>query len=176
MTNKELTSLAIRVFAIYVLVQTISLAAQSASAMSAYFQGDQKWLVVLPILSIIGLSVFFYMLWKLSQSVFKEVSTKSTTEDGYKLDQTFVLQLVGFYLIMVSLFGLAHGGLSLYHIYIQQAQEYGSTYRPEMSSQSILYLVESSLKLLVGISLVIKSTGWIKLFNRFRRIGVANKP
>ena len=125
MTNKELTSLAIRVFAIYVLVQAVILIAQTSSGFSAFFQGNEKWLIIIPTFSIIGLFIIFYLLWKLSHSVFKEITASNESSSKYKVDQAFILQLIGFYLVMNSLHGLAQGSLSLYYTYIVQAKEYG---------------------------------------------------
>ncbi len=175
MSNKELTSLSIRIFAIYVLVQAILLIAQSSTGINGYFQGDEKWLILIPVFSIIGLFILFYSLWKLSHSVFREVTTSNKAETQYKVDQIFILQLVGFYLLLTALTGLAQGGLSLYYTYIVQAKEYGSTYQPEMTSQSIVYLISSTIKLLVGIAIVIKPLAWSNLFNRLRNFGLTDK-
>ncbi len=175
MTNKELTSLAIRVFAIYVLVQAIILIAQSVYGWNSYFQGVEKWLIIIPISSIVGLITVFYMLWKLSYSVFKGITPLIEKEKEYKVDQIFILQLVGFYLILVSLIDFAQGALSLYYIYFLQASEYGTTYQPEMTSHSLLFIIGSGLKTVISLTLIIKPSNWMKLFNRLRTIGLNNK-
>jgi len=155
MNNKELTSLAIRVFAIYVLIQAIILIGQSSFALASFFQGDDKWLFIIPTLSIVGLLVVFVGLWKLSQSVLNKITTENKTTEKFRVDQIFVLNLIGFYLIVVALFGLSQGGISLYFYYFHQASEHGSNYLLETSSQTIFYIIANCLKLIIGITLLI---------------------
>ncbi len=175
MSNKELTSLSIRVFAIYALVQAVMLIAQVGTGFDGFFQSSPKWLIIIPSLAILGLIAVFYMLWKLSHSAFKKMTSVTEQKDNYKVDQVFIIQLVGFYLILVSLLDFAQGGLSLYYIYLHQASEYGSNYQPEMSSQSVLFVIGSGLKILIALTLIIKSNGWMKLFNQLRNFGLSNK-
>lgn len=175
MNNKELTSLAIRVFAIYVFVQAILLIAQSGSGYQSFFQGDHKWLFLIPAMSVIGLFVTFYFLWKMSNRVFNEITKQKSKDVSIKIDQFFILQLLGLYLIVIGLLNLGQSGVSLYYTNVQQASEYGSTYNPEMSSQAIYYAITSILKFILGITLLTKSKGWTKFLNRFRSLGLSSK-
>ena len=175
MNSKELTSLAIKVFAIYVLVQSIILIAQFGVGSQNYFQESQKLLLLIPLFSIAGLIVAFFILWKLSNKVFEEIVKPDENSDNFKVDQIFILHLVGFYLVMGSLFGLGQSGITLYYVTIQQANEYGSAFKPEMSSQILYYIFSNILKLLIGVTLLIKPNGWVKLLYRLRGLGLSNK-
>jgi hypothetical protein len=175
MNSKELTSLAIRVFAIYVLVQAIILIAQSGASFQTYFQGDQKWLFLIPLFSILGLITAFFILWKISNKVIENLVKPEKELDDFKVDQIFILHLIGFYLIVVGLLGLGQGGISLFYVYFYQANEFGPTYRPEISSQTMYYIIANIIKVGFGIALIIKPNGWVKLFNWFRRLGLSKK-
>ena len=176
MNGKELTSLAIKVFAIYVLVQSITLIAQLGLGAQDFFQGSHDLLFLIPLFSIIGLIIAFFLLWKLSIKVFEGLIKPSDNNDNnFKIDQIFILHLIGFYLVAVSLFGLGQSSITLYYIYIQQANEFGSAYRPEMSSQTLYFIFSNLIKFLIGATLIIRPNGWVKLLNRFRVLGLSNK-
>lgn len=175
MANKELTSLAIRVFSIYVLVLAIMLIAQSSSVYNDFFQGDDRWLFIIPTLSIVGLLAVFAALWKLSKSVFNTITTENETNEKFRVDQVFILNLIGFYLMVVALMGLAQSGISLYFSYIHQTNEFVSGYNQEIGAQIVFQLIANVLKFIVGLTLLIRPYGWAKLLYNFRTFGLSNK-
>ena len=142
---------------------------------ASFFQADDKWLFIIPTLSIVGLAVVFVGLWKLSQTVLNKITTENKTTEKFRVDQIFVLNLIGFYLIVVALLGLSQGGISLYFYYFHQGTELGINYPLEVNSQTLFYIIANSLKLIIGITMLIRPHGWAKLFYKFRTFGLSKK-
>ena len=174
MTNKEITSLALKVFAIYVFIQTITLLAQTGYAITNLTLEGFKWLLVPPLLSIIGMAVIFYFLWKLADSVMDEVSKEVKASDDYKIDKTFILNILGFYLIASGFSGVAQSGISLFYTNFYHASEFGTSYNPEMIWQTTFLLIANTVKIIFGVTLLFKSTVWLKLFNKLRTVGLTS--
>lgn len=175
MTNKELTGLAIKVFAIYVFVQAIILIAQIGVLSPNYNFIESTWIFLVPVFSVIGLIIIFIILWKLSNNIIGFLAKPCEQSDNLKIDQIFVLHLIGIYIFMMGLLGLANGGISLYFLYIYQAHEYGSIYQPEESIQSIFFIFTNLIKLILGLTLLIRPHVWVKVLNRIREFGMSNK-
>jgi len=171
MTNKEITSLAIQLGAIYIFIQAIVIFAGLGSVLNAYFEGAIGWSLLIPIFAVLGLFIVSFSLWKLSTSVVNNMTINQVVNDDFKVDQIFILNLVGFYVVVISLFGLIQAGISLVNMYFVQEQEYQANYIHEISPQSIFYIVANIIKLILGVTLIIKPIGWTHFFNKFRTLG-----
>lgn len=170
MTNKEITSLAIKVFAIYVLIQVISGIAQISAGLDSFFQGDEKLLFLMPFIAMAGLFIVFVALWKLAGSVMEQVNTNDSVVNDFKVDQVFILNLVGFYIVFISLLGIIQNGISLVYTNFEQGQDSVVSLNLVIPSQLIFYGISNLIKLLLGISLIIKPIGWAHLFKKIRTL------
>ena len=175
MTNKDLTSLAIKIFAIYVFMEAIILIAQTGIFLKEYISLGKAWLLLTPVFATVGLIAVFIILWKLSKNIIDVLAKPTKQLDNLKIDQIFILHLIGFYLVVVGLLGLAQGGMSLYYVYFYQASEFGSSYRPELSGQTVFHIIVSLIKIGFGLTLILRPYGWAKIFNRFREFGLSKK-
>ncbi|HPI97045.1 MAG TPA: hypothetical protein PK055_12540 [Gammaproteobacteria bacterium] len=173
MSNKELTIIAIKVFAIYLLVQVVASITQIGDIYYHADAIDEYWLLLLPMIVITGLLFIFYSLWKLSSNV-SIISLKPTRDKSeFILDQIFVLQLVGAYLFIVGLLSIVQGLIQIYYVLFWVDGESGySAFKPEIKSQTIYFIIANLIKTIIGISLIIRSNVWVRLFNKFRRLGV----
>ena len=175
MTNKELTSLAIKLFAIYVFMEAIILITQTGTFLKEYISIGKTWLLLTPIFAIVGLIAIFFILWKLSKNVIDTLVQPTKQLNDIQIDQVFILHLIGFYLVVVGLLSLAQGGISLFYLYFYQAREFGSSYTPELSGQTVFHIIAALIKIGFGLTLILKPYGWVKIFNHFRRFGLSNK-
>ena len=171
MTNREITSLAFKIFAIYILLVSIQQFSQLHYLYSSFFPDTVQFIFLVPILIIILLISLAFMLWKLSNNVFNTMVKDKGESDDLKVDQPFILNIVGFYLLFHGLLELGSSGISLImtqgslpdrldHILIT----------PEHKYQSVFYAVGSFIKVIIALTLILRSKGWVKLFQRIRHL------
>ena len=75
MNSKEITSLAFKLLAIYVLIAILSQVSQFSIFFRDFFQYDSTWFYYLPIITIGVLVGVFFLLWSLSNKVIKSTTT-----------------------------------------------------------------------------------------------------
>lgn len=92
-------------------------------------------------------------------------------KDDLKVDQPFILNVIGFYLLLNGLLELSSAGVSLImmqgdlpilveQILITQDQKF----------RSVFFVLGSLFKVIIALTLILRSKGWLKLFNRIRRL------
>ena len=177
MTNKEITSLAIKVFAIYILLQAILMMAQTGNILNQFFQFGSAWLIITPVIAIIGLLASFYMMWKLGNNIIakttKEVSHEGKNNKDFNISQRFILQAIGLYLLITGFRMLFQSGMNMIvkAMYVgQQPTELALSYPSDF-----VYLVSSLLEIILAISLIVKPLFWRNLLHKFRTFGLSNK-
>jgi len=171
MTNKELTSVAIKVFAIYVLVQAILSVPLLVNAMATYGFSEHRsggsillWLLgAAAFILLVGLTVF---LWKLATRVATQASAQVEDGKSSKVDDGFLISLLGLYLTFEGLLRFGYTCTSLY-IQNQSTEEY--------SAQTLAYVIGYLIQVVIGLSLILKAHGWLALLRWLREAGLKGK-
>jgi hypothetical protein len=172
MTTNELTSVAIKVFAIYVLVHTILSVPRYVVTYSGLgfdrsngLSTPLFWL--LAVSSIVLLVVATVLLWKLAGRVAEKTSIGAGKSESYGIDEAFLLSLLGVYLGVDAVMAF---GFVCISAYTQSHQNYG------IGLQTIAYIVGYPFQFIIGLTLILKANGWVKLLNWLRGAGLTEKP
>ena len=163
MSNKELTKLALKVFSIYVMVQAILAIPQFFQAYAMLSNGPEynttNWFIVIGAMPIVLLMILSVFIWKLSKNIAIKISYESTTSSS-NVSEEFILSVLGLYLIVLSLTRLSITSISTYYL-LQSTSDIGFSV-----NQNIIYLVVHIVVATLGLTLVIKATGWARLLNK----------
>jgi hypothetical protein len=172
MTNKELTSVAVKVFSIYVLVHAVLSVPYLVNTLithGGFFenQGDNKFL-----LGLLGSAAFILLvflagiLWKLANKVVEKSSDQVDVEESSKIDSSFLVSLLGFYLTFDGLLRFGYACASAF----AQAQDGG-----DLSVQTKAYVAGFLIQIIIGITLVLKAEGWVRVLRWLQRAGLKGK-
>ncbi len=171
MTSRELTSVAIKVFAIYIIVQAIFSVPLFANALVRYgfFENDDPneillWLI--GIASIIVVIVLAILMWKLANRIISQANASNEGNDVSVITEGFLISLLGLYLIIKGLLQFGYASSSSYMI----LQAGG-----EVTAQNISYVVGNLIQVVIGISLIIKAQGWVSFLKWLRTAGLKGK-
>ncbi len=170
MTNREITSLAFKIFAIYILLISIQQFSQLHYLYSNFFPDTVQLIFLVPILIIILLISLAFMLWKLSNNVFSTMIKDKGEGDDLKVDQAFILNVIGFYLLFHGFLELAASIISLIMMQGMPTDSYPVVITPEQKYQSVFYAIGSFIKVILALTLILRSKGWIKLFHKIRQL------
>jgi membrane-anchored glycerophosphoryl diester phosphodiesterase (GDPDase) len=171
MTSKELTSLAIKVFAIYVLIQAIlSLPMLANSLIFNALDGSRGngevlfWL--LGSASLIALIVLVVFMWKLANRIVKQTSESPLQEDSPDISESFLVSLLGVYLTFEGLQGFGYATTNTF-VLLQNSRE--------LVTQNIAYLIGNLVQIVIGLSLILKTSGWVSFIRWLRGAGLKGK-
>lgn len=169
MNSRQLTSVALKVFAIYVFVQTM-LAIPSffrlyiiAGEGAGYDNADR--LLLITVFSVFLLVMLAIAIWKLSTNVVRNTTTVDN-KPASALSEEFILSIVGLYLIFEGLTRFSFSSMSTYFNVIS------STDSDDLLTQNMLYLVVYTIQIIIGLTLVVKSRAWASLLKRLREAGL----
>jgi hypothetical protein len=167
MTNKELISVAFKLFAIYVATIAITQFTGLSYVFTGFFNGIKgpALFSFIPILAVIVLFSLALILWKLSNNVILSMSKETQDNDDLKVDQRFILNIVGFYLLFQGLLELISGSMQM--IYLHNNSDFYS----DMKIRTILYTIGSVIKVIVALTLILRSKGWVKLLWKIKQLG-----
>ncbi|MFY0666335.1 MAG: hypothetical protein JXQ97_17065 [Natronospirillum sp.] len=151
MTTKTLTSLALRVFALWLLAQLIVNSAQFFAVITALTGLAEHSLYPVYFLAFFGLGILaVWLLWRLSGSVLNRVGE----DDQQPLPQgtqAFVLQILGVYFLVTALAYLPR------HVVISVDWW-----------KSVLPALGLLLKGALGLALVVRAPAWANLLTKLR--------
>lgn len=169
MTTNEITSVAIKVFAIYVLVQTIFSIPTFTAAYSTFdsIRSSQGLFWFLGIAALLILLVAAFLLWKLANQVATKVTNGNEKSNTSSIDQSFLLSLLGIYLGIDGIIRFGFVCLSA----VSQTQD-----GRDIALATIGYIFGYIIQILVGLSLILKARGWAKFLNWLRGAGLTEKP
>ena len=169
MTSSEITSVAIKVFVIYVLVQSIFSVPSFVAAYSSFGlnNSSQALLWVLGIASILLLLVISFFLWKLANRVAEKTAIGSNKSNGAVISEPFLLSLLGVYLGIDGIVRFGFVCLSA----VSQTQD-----GREIALETIGYIVGYLIQIIISLTLILKARGWAKFLNWLRGAGLAEKP
>lgn len=167
MTNKELTSLAIKVFAIYLLLEIVIFIG-NVGPQYLYDEelANKSWLAV-TVSALIILIVAFLALWRLANGIIKTVKPSNQPVEKYKVDQVFILHLIGLYLLAVGLIDVIQTSSLLYTLSADTNLVVSHTDKVNVFFDFFV----SICQLIIGISLVFKPITWTKMLYKVRNLG-----
>lgn len=159
MNTKEITAIAIKLFAIWLLVQVILQVPSLLlvfNNVEGYIQQEFPhglYVSVVGSFLIIG-AIASFLLYRVANSVLASIPE---TNDNNKnnISQQFLLQLGGVYFIVSAIL-----------LFLGTFTNIRNTVSIEITSY--LYSIGAVFELLVGLSMLIKSNNWVLILNRFR--------
>ncbi|MEM9531655.1 MAG: hypothetical protein AAGA23_12105 [Pseudomonadota bacterium] len=170
MTTKQLTVVAFQVFAIYLLVKAIMMLPLFASgvglsAVSTQALGRATMLWVLGLASMIVLAVLAILIWRLSSRIVAKAQVQAQAEDDerFRITEAFLLALLGVYFVVE---GIQAFGLTMWNS-LAVAQ-----HTQDLTIQSYSYIAAAFFEFVVGLSLVLRASGWANLLRRLRTAGL----
>lgn len=173
MTTRELVSVAIKVFAIYILVQVLVLMPSMVSTL-AYAtdlnQNSTPWIALGGIGAIVASAVIAFFAWRLSTDVVSgalpgDVNTTETPRHAADWE-SFVLSVLGLYLMVRTIVVLVPRATGTFVQVSDANNPHG------VDASTIAMLVCLLLQGLLGLSLVIRAKGWAALLRRLRGLGL----
>ena len=169
MTSNEITSVAIKVFAIYVLVQSIFFVPSFVAAYSSFGinNSNQTLLWILGIASFLILLVMSYLLWKLANRVADKAAICSNQSNAAGITEPFLLSLLGVYLGIDAIVRFGFVSLSA----VSQTQD-----GRDIALETVGYIVGYLLQIVVSLTLILKARGWARFLEWLRGAGLAEKP
>ena len=173
MTNRELTSVALKVFAIYILVQ-VSLALPQSIYSFIYVRDFHEprlsdfWLWIAGVAAICAALLIALFVWRLSVQVVRHVEHEEVAAPQPHIEP-FILSVLGVFLIVQAMVELVY---LITSAYIQAA----NPDNPEgVSTETIAYISGYLLQTIIGVTLVIRAKGWVGLLGRLREAGLSDK-
>ena len=88
--------------------------------------------------------------------------------DNLKVDQVFILSLVGFYLLPQGIFDLIRVLMSEY---FSNNAPINNPFNTGSSHMVYVYITASLMKIIIALSLIFKTKGWAVLFKKIRYMG-----
>ena len=164
MTTNELTSVAIKVFAIYVLVHTILYIPSAIVIYSSLsFDRSNGWseqvFWFLSFSSIVLLLIITVFVWKLAGQVAEKASSDVVQSESCGFDEPFLLSLLGIYL---SIDAVIQFGFLFMSAYTE------SQYNGGIDLAPIAYIVGYLLQIIIGLTLILKASGWLRFIKWLR--------
>ena len=172
MTSKELTSIALKAFAIYVLVHAIlsvPFLTQTYFSHGGFYENlddSKNLLLFLGAASFILLVILAIFIWQLANQIVTSTKAPPEPTDDSKIDASFLLALLGFYLIFDGLLRFGYVCTSAF----TQVQD-----GREVSVQTIAYIVGHLFQATIGLTLIIRSHGWLEFIRWLQRAGLKGK-
>lgn len=171
MTPKEITSVAIKAFVIYILLQAIFSIPVLASSLlnygfSEYGEPSDIFLWLLGLVSFVVVIVLAVLMWKLANGVVEQAKTSDDATENQTITQDFLISLLGFYLVLEGLIQLGYSSFSSYTTLQQNI---------ELTAQQIFYVVANFVQIVIGLTLIIKAKGWASFLNWLRGAGLKGK-
>ena len=182
MNNKQLTIVALKAVAIYLLIQVLISLSNTAGmliTLNTWFEWAEwaeravifVWISGISVVAIsLGLA---YFVWRLANSVAKSMigeETKTIIDiPNEKNIETILLSILGLFLIV---YGISTFSYAIAHIKTMAASK---QFPDGVPADYIVYTVAQALILLMGVSLVVKPSKWGALLQKFRTLGLENK-
>lgn len=159
MSTKEITAIAIKFLAIWLLIQVL-LQAPSLIIVINSIEGftqqesDKNLYITLVLSYLVVGSVISFLLYRVANSILTSIPD-SNDSDTSNLSQSFLLQLGGVYFIVSGILLM----FSLLASSIKQST---------IPLESYIYMCGALFELVVGLSMLIKSSVWALWFTKLR--------
>lgn len=176
MTGRELTSLAIKVFAIYVLVDAVYAVAGLVTTLLAnrqwaYARLPFIWFWALGAVAVVLLFTFCVVLWRLSKRLVKPAGVSRGAPGDAPISEAFALSLLGLYLVFEGLLRIAFLAEGAYAALAGT----GGSLAHGISNQTVVYTGCYTVQIIVGLTLILGGHWWARLLRRLREAGLGAK-
>lgn len=176
MTGRELTSLAIKVFAIYVLVQAVFAVAGLVVVLHEgrtwLSQGlSTFWIWALGAVAAALLFIFVVVMWRLSRKIVQPPPFGLPETNAASITEAFVLSVLGLYWVFEGLLRSALLSLGTY----AALSSFAGTEVHGVWARTIAYLGCYGVQIVVGLTLILRTNGWAALLRRLREAGLGSK-
>jgi len=171
MNNKEITAIALKVFAIYLLAQVII----QLPSIYGFFLAMSNWvdlniknfLWIPAVLLIATLSVAVIvarLLWKLSSGITEKSAGELQVENSSKVPSDFH----EFIFFVLGLFVLIEGLFSIPSAVMSGFQASASPGETGVSGNIIVWFLSDLLLIILGLSLMFKRKNWVALYKKLK--------
>lgn len=172
MTAKEITSLALKLFAIYLLVQMIlAIPTLIASLVTTKeFLGPELsalWLWGASAAAVLIGLVAAWILWKLANKTLSKTSGERN-ETSFSGNEAAIFAALGLFLVVQALVRFFYVSAGAYVQYVRVEPS-------EVPLQTTVLMVAHIAQGLVGLSLILRTEGWMSLLQKIRYAGLHKK-
>ena len=174
MNNNEITALALKVFAIYLIAETIIIMPSLYGiliSVSEWVSISGKQAYIIPIILFFSIFIVVFILarviWSLANDIINRANSAINIESNNVSSDfhEFMLFLLGVYISSNSLIRLTSPLSSAIVELSNPANIKG------LSVSTTVWLISETLLLLIGISLILKRKGWKNLYYKLRTAG-----
>ena len=157
MSTREVTAIAIKLLAIWLLVHVVLYLPSVSTLFSSLQQYNQEelpknmFLAIVVCFLVVGVIVAMLMV-RLSNAVLDSVPSKS---ENSNLSEPFILQIAGVFFIVSALSALPGAVL-------------GVSQQSSISNATYGYIAGHGIELVVGLYLLVKPKVWVLWLNKFR--------
>lgn len=172
MTEKEITGLALRLFAIYILVQmilAIPSLINSVIMMRESVIGDPgtTWLWFAGVAVIIISLGLAWFLWKKGLNTTRTEHSTNAASSISNVEPA-IFTALGIFLVIQA---LVHLSYLFTGAYVQST----NVHNDDIPLSTITYIVAYLFQVVVGASLALRTNGWINVLNKLRHAGLTSK-
>lgn len=170
MTEREITTLALKLFAIYVLVQMLLAIPTLIGSLVAvknvlgpepsafWLWGAAATAVLLGLLSAV-------FLWSLATKALSKPPS-GAGEGGGSGSEAAIFSALGLFLVVQALVRFSYVSVGAYAQYVRVDPR-------EVKLQTVVLMIALILEALIGLSLILRTTGWVSLHRRVRNAGLS---
>ena len=170
MTSKELTAIALKLFAMYIAVHMVSGIPQIILAFtflrdSADPMISEYGYVGVEIVALVIIAILAVMIWRLSNRVIDVADARKGIIPTENFEE-FTLAVLGLFFVVTALSKIVYLTASAY----VQATDPNNI--NGFAVQSVSMFVSYGLQLVIGMTLVLRTKGWLRIYNSMREAGL----
>jgi hypothetical protein len=150
-------------------ILSVPLIANALVAYGGFFDNRSSNKILLWLLGTASFVLLVFLaifLWKLANNIVTKSSAQVDASENSEIDANFLISLLGLYLIFDGLLRFGYVCTSAF----MQTQDGG-----ELSLQTKAYVLGYLIQVIIGITLVIKSHGWVGVIRWLQRAGLKGK-
>ena len=175
MNNKQITAMALKVFAIYLLAQLII----QLPSVYGLFISISHWVgsniepviwipIILLFATFIVVAIIARLLWNLSNDIVEKLISNSSVEQPTNMPDDFhefIIFVLGIFILVQGLFGLPYP--------ITTATREIATYPNSggLSGETVVWFLSELLLTILGLSLMFKRKNWVYFYRRLKYAG-----
>ena len=168
MNNTEITKVALKVFAVFVMVQAILIIPSFFQAYMSLSMGTDfntsGWFITVSTISIALLFLLSFFVWRLSNKLATSF-TEHNINHSSLTSESFILSILGLYLIFEAIKNFSISSVGLFYA-IETSTQSESKF-----TQIGVYLLVYFIQFIIGLTLIIKTKGWLSVLNKLRVAG-----
>ena len=175
MNNKQISAMALKVFAIYILAQLII----QLPSVYGVFLSISHWVgpniepiiwipIILLFATFIVVAILARLFWNLSNDIIEKAVSNSSAEQPANMPDDFhefIIFVLGMFILIQGLFGLPYPLTSAFH----EIAGYPNT--GGLSGDTVVWFLSEVLLAILGLSLIFKRKNWVDFYQRLKYAG-----